>query len=568
MFDANTMRAELPYSRNVEGGDPFLSVRDLQDAFEMAQQDVSAQSKESTPSVKSVQGRAGEAWANVGQQYGSPDLFSSLGWVNLVGQAADEFIPWSWYPYRRDQQLRVFARSETILAGGIFNMRSRVEALPYRVKGTIKAKEIYGTMLARSDLGGGAAQLFGKTMYDMVTQDNGFFWEMVGAGNPLGPIVGPVVQLNHMDANRCWRTWDPEYPVIYYNPYDASFHKMHKTRIVIGSDNTMPDEIARGIGFCATSRALRAAQIMRDIAVFKHEKISGNFTRAMLILKGITTKQVSRAKQVADIETESDGLTYFRKIPILSTMREDADYRMIDFASLPDGFDTEKDTTLYVYCLALAFGVDAREFWPATSSGATKGDAKTQHMKAQGKGIGYYISKIRHAINYFVLNGTGAEFESEYMDLEQQLQDAQIAQVEIQNIGLMQMQGDITKQEGRAILISKGIINPNQISNIDQGIDALDDVLPTEEDMKIDIPVDISKELDKESPKAPPPTDPMQIQQHPSSANTSAINPVRQPPQSIADTKEINYKDYKITDKDIVAAIKSLEELGIKVGHK
>lgn len=560
MFDVNTNTANIPIP-------PINTIRDLQDAFDVAKSQKESRGIDSTlptgadfpggPNPKSFQGRAEQTWANVGQGYGSPDFFSSLTSVNISGNSADDIIPWSWYPYRRDMQLRRFAQMETILAGGIFNIRSRVETLPYQIKGDMKAKTYYGQIIGRGDLGMGSHELFGKTIYDLLTQDNGFFWEKVGAGSPEGPLVGPVTQINHIDSNRCWRTFDPEFPVIYYNPYTADWHKIHYTRVVMGSDNTQPDEIARGIGFCATSRALRAVQIMRDINVYKHEKISGNFTRAMLILKGITSKQVAKAKATADLETETDGLTYFRRIPILTTMREDASHDMIDFASLPDGFDTEKDTTLYVYCMALAFGVDAREFWPATSSGATKGDATVQHMKAQGKGMGYYLNKIRWAINWNILKDTGAEFYWNFMDGEQELQDAQIAQVQIQNIGLMQSQGNIDVKQGRAILIQKNIISGNEEEDINNGRDAFSHYPPSEEDMKVDA-----------EPPEPPKVEQLQaqgdsnqrVQQHGTAAPGESVKPVRAGSPSIVDRKE-----YDITDEDIQLARKALREMGITI---
>lgn len=438
---------------------------------------------------ESVQGRATAGPFGLGQNFGGPALIGGgLSYINMAAQAADEIIPWSWYPYRRDMQLRGFAKAEPILAGAVYSMRSRIEALAYRLEGKPRAKTFYGDVLGLADLGAGFKQLIGKTIYDLLTQDNGAFWELVGAGQPDRPLRGPVVQINHMDSNRCWRTFDPDFPVIYYNPYDAQFHKMHYSRIVMMSNNTQPDELARGIGFCAVSRALRAVQIMRDIGVFKHEKISGNFTRAMLLLSGITPKQVDAAKQAADEETESAGLTYFRKIPVLASMKEQVDFKLIDFASLPDGFDTEKDTNLYVYALSLAFGVDAREFWPATASGATKADASVQHMKAQGKGIGDLIQTIEHALNWQALKGV-IEFKYDFTDDEQDLQKTQVDTGKITNIVAMQTAGWITPQQGLAIAVSEGLIDPAIIQGTN-AIVAAEDNAPTEgSEIAVETPV-------------------------------------------------------------------------------
>jgi hypothetical protein len=553
MFDVHTNSTNIP-TRQID------TIRDLQDAYDMAKSQKEDRGIDSLGgrSPDSFQGRAGKAWAEVGMGYGgNPDLFSSLGWVQLSGNKADDIIPWSWYPYRRDMMLRTFAKLEPMLAGAIFNIRSRIETLPYLIKGDIKSKTHYGQVIGRGDMGNGSHELFGKTIFDLLTQDNGFFWEKVGAGSPNGPLVGPVMQINHIDSNRCWRTFDPEFPVIYYNPYTADWHKLHYTRVVMGSDNSQPDEIARGIGFCAVSRIIRLSQIMLDTTIYKHEKISGNFTRAMLILKGITSKQVSKAKSTAEMETEADGLVYFRKIPILTTMREDASHEMIDFASLPDGFDVEKDTTLYVYCLAMSLGIDAREIWPATTSGATKGDAIVQHLKTQGKGIGYYLNKIRWAINWNILKDTGAEFAWNFTDGEQELQAAQISQVQIQNVGLMQAQGNISPKEGRALLIARDIISGNEEEEVKDGRDTFSNYPPDEDDMTVDAEPPEPPQIDQQQVQG---DSNQRVQQHGTTSPKDSVKPVRTGAASIVAGKELD-----ITGEDIELAKKALHAMGISI---
>lgn len=419
----------------------------------------SMMSSEPTKSGESVQGRARPAPFVQDGGMGSPEYLAGTFWINLQ-QAADEIIPWGYYPYRRDRQLRLFARSEPILAGGLYNLSSRVSALPHRVTGKPRAQKYYQTIIGESDLGNGPEVLLQKTVYDLLTQDNGAFWELVGAGNPAKALRGPVMQINHLDSNRCWRTFDPEYPVIYYNPYTAAFHKMHYTRVVCMSDNTMPDELARGIGFCMTSRALRAVKIMRQMNQYIDEKTAGNFRRAMLLLRGFTPKQVDQAIQNTADDDASKGVLYYKGIPVLSSVQQELDYKMIEFASLGDGFDKEKETTLYVYILALAAGVDAREFWPATSSGATKADAGVQHMKSKGKGIATIMRTVEHAMNWQVLKDTGAEWEFDAKDDEEDLLKAQVEQADIANIAAMQTAGWIDANQGRSIAISKGLLDP------------------------------------------------------------------------------------------------------------
>ena len=88
----------------------------------------------------SVQGRAtrapfesgvpGVAGPGVGD-----NAFGPGGFILQLAATADEFIPWSYYPMRRDRQLRRLWKSEVIMAGAVYAMSSRIGALPYKVSG-------------------------------------------------------------------------------------------------------------------------------------------------------------------------------------------------------------------------------------------------------------------------------------------------------------------------------------------------------------------------------------------------------------------------------------------------
>ena len=58
---------------------------------------------------------------------------------------------------------------------------------------------------------------------------------------------------------------------------------------------------------------------------------------------------------------------------------------------LPDGFDEQTSILYGMAAIALAFGVDARELFPAMSAGATRADALLQHLKQRGKGPGQIL---------------------------------------------------------------------------------------------------------------------------------------------------------------------------------
>lgn len=388
-----------------------------------------------------------------GAWWGGGTLFGNLQ------QAADEIVQWGYYPQRRDRELRNFWKTEAILAGGIYSFSARISALPAKIKGPPRNKRKATEMLHALDLQ--------KIVIDMLTTDNGFFIERVGPGRPDKPLNPKLVSyLSAMDSQQIWRTFDPEYPCIYINPYTGQYHKMHYSRIITGSSCPQPDELARGIGFCATSRALRFSQIERDISIFKHEKVGGRFTRALGTLSGLTVSQFNQSIDASKEVDDANGFTRYRGIPWLVAVNQEIKASLIDLAHLPDGFDAEKDTETYVKVLALAFGTDVREFWPSGGSGSTKADATVQHEKARGKGIADVTSTVERVLNWGVLDALDCEVEFDYTDDAEQMATAQYHFQIITNVSTMQQAGNISTKQGTALLVNAGVIDPEVIQNV------------------------------------------------------------------------------------------------------
>ncbi len=432
---------------------------------------------------QSVQGRAeGAPWETV-------PGFGDIMIVSLA-QVADEIPGWSIYPARRDTELRKLVRnSDGALGSAVNTMQSKGQSLPFKVNapGAPRTQKRFSDMLGTCEFGEGFSSLFGKTLVDFYTQDNGWFIELIGAGRVDKKMVGPVQRMAHLDSALCWRTFSKEgwsddekdaYPVIYTNPYTGEYQKIHKSRIVYGSSFAQSDELARGIGFCAVSRAFLGAQIARDVMIYKHEKISGRFTRALGWTTGFTEKSFEGALEQAAEKNDARGFTRYALIPFMHSMKDGASINKLDLASLPDGFDFQTDMTLWIYLLAFAFGVDAREFWPATASGATKADATVQHQKAQYKGFAENVKSIEHTINWKVFP-EGVELEFDAKDDEEDQRVASFHQTQIINEDLLVKNGTITPAEGRAILISQGVIDPDVLQTATEPIVA-DDSAPVD----------------------------------------------------------------------------------------
>lgn len=423
-------------------------------------------------------------------------------------QTQDSEIPeWSYWPLHRDRYLRTIARSETVIAGVLTAFSYKVQTTPVKINAKGKDLDIAQALWDNAEYGRGGALMNARLIYEANTQDNGFFVEKYGAGDPNGDLL-ECHGVAMLDSGQCMRSFEPDYPVYYTNPVTGKVHEVQRTRVHTGAQLEQPYELGRGVGFCAVSRALRAIRIMRDIQIYKDEKISGRFTRGIISGKGATNQQFEAVTSGSDHEMEAMGYTTYRGLPVLLSI-DGVELNLLDLASLPDGFDTEKDTTLYVYALAAAFGVDAREIWPATSSGATKADATVQHMKAQGKGFGWAFQTLE-AVWDDIFESAGIEATLTY-DVQDDAADqaqAQIHQAKIQNAKEMKAEGFLTKREGRAYLIHEKVLTDDFLDNVDEydkylPDDFEEDATPDQLKAAVD-PNAMPPELDNTAP--PPPS--------------------------------------------------------------
>lgn len=409
----------------------------------------------------------------------APDDILGRGLIIRVGEVAERFPEWSIYPALRDRMLRRFWKTEPIVAGAIYSLSARMKSLPFHLHGDDAMRDMAQAALDNSEFGAGLRLLISRTVTDLLTQDNGAFWELVGAGNVDGPLVGPVQAVNHLDSAQCYRTYDPLYPVLYVNPITNARHRLHYSRVHMMSSMPQPNELARGIGVSPLSRALQYVQLAKAQLTYRYEKSSGQFNRGIIHGQGTTARSIEAALKQAENATDAIDMTYYKGLPILVS-QQGIDLNLLDLASLPDNFDVDSETTLYVYILALAFGVDAREFWPATQSGATKADASVQNMKARGKGIADLITTIEDGLLQRVLPA-GVEGHFDFIDDEHDAAVAQIQNTRTQVLDTYVRNGALTPQQMLAIAVAEGIIDDKVLEEVGMDPDNVNDDAETDE---------------------------------------------------------------------------------------
>lgn len=375
--------------------------------------------------------RSQEARVEAGNKNLTPPFHLAL-WLARGAALAP---PW-WSP-ARDAFLRNFWRATDHLAGAVYSFVAKMTTIPVRVEARdasvakwVKEAEAMSEVVNIAPGGGlGWVSEFGKFVLDLITQDNGAFMEIIGEGDPSGPIRGRPLSIAHLDSARCTRTGNYEYPVI-YSATDGSIYKLHRTRVMFASQLPAPEAEMFGVGLCAVSRCMNIAQTMMDVLTYKQEKIGSRPPRKLLITRGgLDPQDLREAIELAQMENDNSAYQFYSHIAIGgSPTLMDADVRSIDLVGMPDGFDEQTSINLGMAAIAMAFGVDARELWPASESGATRADALIQHLKQRGKAPGQIISMMEQLMNFYFLPPY-LQFKFDFQDDAEDMQRAQIRQI-------------------------------------------------------------------------------------------------------------------------------------------
>jgi len=337
-----------------------------------------------------------------------------------------------WWSRKRDIELRKFWRQSDHLGGTIWAVQSKMTAIPFKVlprdlsiKEHAPIAEYYTNLIVNgSEFAEGWIQLYSKWLEDYFTQDNGAFIEIIGRGNPIGPLEGVPITMAYLDSARCRRTGNPEFPVVYESG-NGKLYKLHRTRVAIASQMPSGAEQMFSVGFCAVSRCINAAQNLIDIAVFKQEKLGSRPNRQIIITQGgLAPEDLKQAIDDANMEMSNQGLTRFAKtIAAGSVNVPEAAIQVHDLASM-DGFSEEDSTVFGIATIALAFGFDVRELFPV-SKAASKADAVIQHIKQRGKSPAHTIEVVQRMINRHFL----PPYLEMVFDLQDDAEDRQSADI-------------------------------------------------------------------------------------------------------------------------------------------
>lgn len=387
--------------------------------------------------------------------------------------AADSITPWGTNVARRDQELREFWPTENTLAGAIYSVSGRNAAYKWKIEGEApKTKNAVEWMLHNALAGQtrGWNQFLLKFSVDFYSQDNGAFIETIRSDNsPKAPVIG----IGHLDSGRCTRTGNPFYPVLYMDR-KGKYHKLPWWSIIPFSELPSPDETMNDVGISAVTRVLRAAQVLKNLAIYKNEKVSGRFYKAIHFVGGVSKSDIRDIMDRGQEEADNTGLLRYVMPQIVASLdpEKPVSVATIDLAGLPDNFDLDTELKWYITQLALGFGEDYQTFAPLPGGNlGTSTQSEVLHRKSRGKGPALFIQTIENAFKWYGVIPKNVEFKFVVSDPAADKDEAEVALARARARQLQIQDGEITTDVARKLAVIHGNIPEELLEEIPEGYD-------------------------------------------------------------------------------------------------
>lgn len=359
-----------------------------------------------------------------------------------LATAADQFTEWGRDPRRRDKELREFWPTEAFMAGSVVNVSLRNSTYDWYIKSkSEKLSQAVTEMLRRAMSGDkfGWIEFMKKFSQDLYTTDNGAFIEIirdegVDANSKFKGAMAPVVGIAHLDSNQCIRTGNMQTPVIYEDRLGER-HKLEWYQVIPFSDYPSAIEKMNGVGYCAITRILRLAQIMRSMQVLKDEMVGGRNSKDINVVSGVSRQDILDAVKRTQEQANNRGqLRYIDNVVLASLDPEKpVSVATIRLAAFPEGFDFSKEMEWYITGLALNFGTDYQDIAPLPGGNiGSSSQSEILSKKSSAKGPRSLMDSLVESFKNYGVLPRGAEmiFDDKNQQEESEKQNIRTAAME------------------------------------------------------------------------------------------------------------------------------------------
>lgn len=298
---------------------------------------------------------------------------STYNWVKKAELVEPPYIPDS---RTKDAWLREFTHQEPHLAGVISTAVSIDSNRGYTLIGGRNQVVRFSRILKNVEGGLGWRELKILGAQDFYTTNMGQITETETDGKN-----GPLVSLYHVDSARCRLTPDPNYPLTYY-PLKGIEQNWKPEWYYRVSSMLSPDEKYNRLGYCAANRAVKLAQIMIALIEYDIEKLNTLAPNGLVMIESDSLTQESwdnAMNQHAQIVVGKKGNDRFDRAIVIVDRAIKGD--VLEFSSIPDGFNPFTFTDYMMKAYALAFNMPTRYFWDVSAGGLGSGNEVAAQME-------------------------------------------------------------------------------------------------------------------------------------------------------------------------------------------
>lgn len=412
------------------------------------------------------------------QKFPAPNNVSgSFSLVFDMASSADMISPWGKNIQKRDRELRQFWPTEPNLAGAMANICMRNAAFDFVIKSENTRLETAVTDMLTSSLGppgqvGWSAKETAVSQ-DYYATDNGAFEEIIrdpglDANSQFKAERAPVIGIAHLDSGQCVRTGNPEYPVL-YTDRDGKVHKLAWYQVIPFCEMPSPIATMNGVGVCAVSRVLRAAQIMRSMAILTDEMVSGRNFKKINIVGGVNRADVEDARKRG--QEQSDNLGHLRYIEHLILCGLDPEKPVsvatIDLAGFPTDFNYDIYMKWYISTLALGFVVDYQDFAPLPGGNiGSSSQSEILSKKSSAKGPATYMRSKIDAYKIYGVLPRNCEMVYDDKNQAEELERQVIRTKAMEEVAISTRNYVLTPGAARKDLVKRGIYDRDTIDGI------------------------------------------------------------------------------------------------------
>ncbi len=384
------------------------------------------------------------------------------GYVFWLGHQADGFPAWGFNAIDRDIALRAFWPTEPYLASAFGSQIARYSSFPYVLEGPSRTTAIYDSIFNGCENGQGWQAMWVKIVTDIYTQSNCGWMELIRTQDD--PIA-PVISFRHMDTGRVRRTGRPDTPCIFYD-LQSRPHLMKWYQVIEFPEMPSPNIFHRGLQLSVLDRILKAAQIMKAIQQFKHERVTGIKSHELHLVGGFNQEILDGTiKQKTAAARAAGNVAYVDPIIVAALNPEGrATHEVINLNELPPDFNEEVFMKWYIGNISLAWEDEYQSFFPLPGGNlGTAQQSQTMADKARSKGPAVFMRMVEHKFNYYGVLPRSVRMHYGEQDPAADMQKVQLIWRFAQYLKLLIDSGVITPEIGALMMRDAGYLKPEYL---------------------------------------------------------------------------------------------------------